>query len=244
MTRPILRKNFVVGISMVDTKRRLKLSALETILMECASFHSGEMGLGIESTDRQNITWVLSKMRFEIEKLPEVWDEILVETWPLVPNGKIAFDRDFLVFDKAGKIVVKATSRWCLIDIDKRRPVAREAVEYFPPKYDERQLFEPMFFELRTPSAGAEQREHTIAYSDLDFNGHVTNTKYFDIVLDMLEKNVVENMNIGAVEIHFVSEALPQNGFFVDFEKQENNWIFEGKTQNGKRIFLMNILEK
>ena len=115
MTRPILRKNFVVGISMVDTKRRLKLSALETILMECASFHSGEMGLGIESTDRQNITWVLSKMRFEIEKLPEVWDEILVETWPLVPNGKIAFDRDFLVFDKAGKIVVKATSRWWLV---------------------------------------------------------------------------------------------------------------------------------
>ena len=237
-------KDYLVTIPMVDTKQNIKLSALENILTDCAGFHSEQMGLGIIDVQKLNITWVLSKVRFKINKLPTVLQHVMVKTW-LVNVSKYAFIRDFVVLNDDGDILVKATSKWCLIDIINRQPVLLSNIKFdyvinktYPNNFD------PLFLNFTNFDKYSNSVDYKINYSDLDFNGHVNNAKYFDIILNCVGKDVAEKLVIEDLQIQFINELLYNENAVVFFEKINNQWFFCGKNVNGDLCFLVNINEK
>lgn len=234
-------QTYRIGISQVDTTRKLKLSALEAMFMETGSFHCEQAGLGIEDTKRMGITWVITKMRMEINRLPKVWETVTVETWPL-EKGKITFDRDYVLMSENNEVLVRATSRWCLINEKTRTPVPKVMVKHTQPNAFAVPQFDSAF--LVVEPVENKGKQHNILYSDLDFNQHITNTKYFDIALDTLKKDEIEGLDIGAVQMNFVAEAPYDSKLFVAKKQTKNQLIFCGRNQNNDVVFSLLMILK
>ncbi|HEX8299607.1 MAG TPA: acyl-ACP thioesterase domain-containing protein, partial [Rubricoccaceae bacterium] len=71
-------------------------------------------------------TWVLQRLRYvALGPLPRLRDAVTVDTWPSDRDGLRAH-RDFVLRDAAGaagEALVRATSVWFLLDVNRRRPV-------------------------------------------------------------------------------------------------------------------------
>ncbi len=240
MIDSIFSKQYRIGIAMVDTKKQLSLSAIETLFMECASLHCEKMGLGIIETEKQKLTWVITKMRIEIIQRPMVWQTINVRTWPL-EQSKIAFDRDFEIVDQNDKVLVKATSRWCLIDINSRKPVLQESLNFVYPQFIGKRNFTPQFLTIKNIKTKVKTIRYSPRYSDLDFNGHINNAKYFDIVLDIIKKDQYEKLDIGGVQVNFISEAKYDDKLLIEFSKFNNGLSFTGKKNTDELVFEFNL---
>ncbi|MGY0693885.1 acyl-ACP thioesterase domain-containing protein [Virgibacillus sp. FSP13] len=66
------------------------------------------------------VAWVLTRIRVTIVLTPN-WDkEITIETWPLEP-GKVEFDRDYLVQDVNGNVIIRTISKWIIMDMHERK---------------------------------------------------------------------------------------------------------------------------
>ena len=73
-----------------------------------------------ELSAQHNISWVLSRLKIWIDRLPNYDETIRVKTY-IQGVDKYFYYRDFTVTDANGIEIVKANSVWGLMDIVKRR---------------------------------------------------------------------------------------------------------------------------
>ena len=110
-----LRLDFRVKTYDTYPNGKLSIPSLLDFLQEAAGLHAIKLKFGMHDLNARNETWVLSRMRVEIERWPERGDAIVVETWPKGMDRLFAV-RDFLVFDEKGEILARSSSYWLLIN--------------------------------------------------------------------------------------------------------------------------------
>jgi len=94
---------FTIPSTDMDDHLRFTTLAMITAVQEVTSVHYASGGLSIPHLQRQGITWVLVKQRFEISEYPLWMDEVLLSTWAKQAKGPF-FLRDFsFSFNKNGK---------------------------------------------------------------------------------------------------------------------------------------------
>jgi acyl-ACP thioesterase len=50
-----------------------------------------------------------------------------------------------------------------------------------------------------------------IGYSDIDFNGHINNSKYVDYAMDCFDVKMHKKYGVKSIEINYIDEALPED---------------------------------
>lgn len=188
--------------SYFDMNDNLTPKSILNIFQDVAALHAEEIGVGFETMIKQNLYWVLSRIKFDILKMPKPNQTVIVETWPH-EKGRIDFDRDLKITSENGETLIVATSKWCIIDSVSRSLQRTENINYngeiFPDvNYEER------FGKITTPDTDFKtQFIHTVKFADLDHNKHMNNTNYATLVL-----NTISNKNISHFEINFLNECL------------------------------------
>ena len=165
----------------VDMFRRLRTSELFKLLQEASIRHTEQLGMGRDKTLDKGILWVLLMQRAEITRMPEYDERIVLRSWP----GKtmhLLFPRFYSLETEAGEGLVKASALWGLVDAKTRKAV-------FPERYgveiagmesgEEIDLPGP----IRKLDCDREKR-FEVPYSYVDLNGHMNNTRYFDLAED------------------------------------------------------------
>lgn len=114
-----IEHEFFVGFRDVDYKNNLKIKSALSYLEDIAGIHSNIAGYGLLDIEKNQKTWVLINWKLEFIRRPRYSETLKVRTWS---NGteKIYALRDFYMYDEQGEIVAKATSKWVLIDIEKK----------------------------------------------------------------------------------------------------------------------------
>ena len=79
--------------SYFDFNDRLTAKSILSIFQDVASIHAEEIGVGYESMLINNLYWVLSRIKFDVIKMPKINEVVVVETWPHI-KGRIDFDRE------------------------------------------------------------------------------------------------------------------------------------------------------
>ena len=243
----LFKQNYHVDLRDVDFAKKLRLSTLFSYFQDIASLAAENLGCGIGTLEKTfGVAWILTRIRVDIIRFP-VWDEdITIETWPLEPS-KIEFDRDFFVKDAEGNIIIRAVSKWVIMDIKERKLKRSDAIGIRYPENRTERAIEGKLGKLKDFGNLEMAYNKVIGYSDIDFNGHLNNSKYVDYIMDCLSFEEHKNHSIRTIDLNFIQEALPGDTLTLnkDMTKREEHLVyFEGVNQtNNAKVFkaLINI---
>ena len=217
--------------SYFDKNDRLSVKSILNIFQDVAANHAEILNIGYEKMLSKNLFWVLSRIKFDIIVSPVPNQKVFVKTWPH-QKGKIDFDRDMLIVDENENVLVKATSKWCVIDCKTRQLARTDGIDYAGEILQDKN-YEEKFNKITLPNTQYEKMfDYQVMFSDLDHNGHMNNTNYANLVT-----NCVENKKISHFEINFLNECV-FNDIINVYKLWENNEEYVFGKVNDKIVFV------
>ncbi len=182
----IYSQNYTVSWHDTDANRRLRPSALLVYMQETANRHLHSANMDLDRLrDERGLGFLLLRVSVCVYRQLHAYDEIQVQTW--VCDGKgLSFNRCFRVM-RGTEVAAEAFTVWTLMDITNQKPVRQEQFEY--PFTGEAPISLSLPVRFRVPAAEEMQKagERRIVYSDLDYNGHMNNTRYPDMLCDFTD---------------------------------------------------------
>jgi medium-chain acyl-[acyl-carrier-protein] hydrolase len=178
-----------------DLYGRMKLSSLFVILQNAAMEHQKELfpADGMPET----WTWMVVRYHMEISRMPAYGDEMVLETWPGRYRHGL-FPRYFIMKDRDGKETVRASAVWVLAGMRTRKMVLPGKMK-MPETVRETDIPLPG----RTVQEETDRScSFTVPYSYCDMNGHMNNTRYYDLLADLLEDKDFEAEIIDSEYLH------------------------------------------
>ena len=225
----------ITGIEKADFRSNITVKYIMELLQKIATEHADEHGFGYKVLFKQNIAWVLNKMKIEFERELKIGDKLYLSTWPLTPKHFTA-DRDFLG-KVNGEIIFRATSTWNMIDLQKRSLCSTDCVKDLPVEYHTKRVFDTVEYNrFKYDQEFTEIYTKTVRISDLDVNNHVNNTNYLTYALDCLSVQDYSK-GIKAVEIRFSEELRYGDSVKLYYKRQDNLRFIIGKTEQDKTAF-------
>ena len=183
----IYREEYNVRWHDTDAAREVRPTALVAYMQETGNrqFQSAKMPLdGIR--DEKGVGFILSRIALEISEPLHAYEDITVETFTCPPRA-YTFPRGFRVL-REGKEVARAMSQWALVRVADHSLVRAADAADIMVFGDEQELAMTQPLRFRAPQELAFSKVGTrrIAYADIDYNMHMNNTKYPDMVCDFL----------------------------------------------------------
>jgi len=200
----IYRQSFVVRSYDVDFRKNLRPEVLCGYFQEVASQHALRLGVGYQQLGRQGMFWVLSRLLFQVEQMPQWHEEITIETWARGTERLFA-RRDFRVRDAMGRILCSASSYWLILQRDTSRPVRPDTL-FSRLKHEERAI-ESSPNKLQLADQQHENYRLTTCATDLDHNRHVNNLRYVAWPFNGFDVNYLEKYQLQQMQINFLAEV-------------------------------------
>lgn len=167
----------------------LTLSNLIRILQEAAMRNTVRLGISSpELIEAEGLSWVLRRQRIDIERWPRLGEELTVVTAPSGFERRLQTFRDFHLRDDQGRTIITAASEWLLMNVVSRR------LQPIPPRIAllKDQLAPAAAHlkrpegKLRPPESPTMEVNSTVTYYQLDFNDHLTNPVFPELMLEPL----------------------------------------------------------
>ena len=198
------KKEFIISNNDVDYRFYLKPANLYRIFQDIALKATEEVGSDSISLSKRGIDWVITRMDVEIKRLPRCNEKITVCTYP----GKdlaMLYPRYFYILDENNSVIIIASSIWALIDAKTRKVIVdKDTIKKLPPETSE--------YELPLPGkiAASEEKNlietRTIHYSDLDFNCHMNNVRYVELLMDVHDFEFYKTHRPTFISLNYMKE--------------------------------------
>lgn len=174
-----------VRLTEVDPDRNMSLMGILNAFQDCSTFHSEDLGVGMDYLERRDRMWVLRSWKIVILHRPALAERIRVGTWPY-EFGKMTGKRNFRLLDQEGELAAYADTTWVLMDTRRMRPALVD--EEFLRAYQ----MEPAFpgsgedSRIPVPEETQEREPFRIRAWHLDVNRHVNNGQYVQLAGEYL----------------------------------------------------------
>ncbi len=220
-----------------DANRNVRPSKIVEYMQETANRQCEVSGLPLEwLRDEKHLAFILGALSLNIYEPLHAYEDIEVHTWCKEAKSYI-FNRYFDI-TRDGKLIAEATSTWVLIDLERKNMVRASAYDFFDGcfYYDE-----PVDAEKLLPKAriakDAEMREvgkRKISYSDIDYNMHMNNTHYPDMLCDYLsEMTDAENAHtVSQMSLSYLKESALGATLTVTRSEKDEDGIIAVRTLN------------
>ena len=176
----IFERKHKIGIDEVNKKFKMTNESMLTAFQNLASFNSDVVGYGVYDVPKTGKTWIVVDWKLRVLRRPRYGEDVMVRTWGRKTQGLISF-RDFEIRSD-NELCAVATSKWMLIDLVTRKPIEiTDDIKDAFGIHNELEVFIDEEFETIKPlDTYDKELKINIRKSDLDFNNHVNNIKYFD----------------------------------------------------------------
>ncbi|HMA61673.1 MAG TPA: acyl-ACP thioesterase domain-containing protein [bacterium] len=219
----------------VDLHKKMKLSRLFHLFQEAAYQHASILNFGYQDLIKENMFWVLARVKVNFERLPEWNENIKMKTWPKPARRLFAY-RDFQIFDEKQNNIIQATSAWLVVNIDTKRPVRiNRNLDYFKPKVKKNAL-DAELKKIQIPDNIARVEQRKVKYSDLDLNNHVNNATYLDWLSDSLDIAYLREHSIKNIAVNFQKETGLDDEIDI-FTTSSKNRIYSLYQKDDQDIF-------
>jgi acyl-ACP thioesterase len=238
------KKYHIIGRD-VDYNKKLKLSALFSYLEDIAGLNAMDLGIDQDVIAKgANAAWIISRMRLQMDKYPSWKDDIIIETWPQLPQ-RFLFERDYIIKAADGEVLGRGASVWAIIDIDTRRPLPSDTIKVDYPEIKTERAIDTKSARMVPFGDTIEIAHRPVCYSDIDMNGHVNNSRYLDYIMDCYPVDLILQYPVKELQINYVNEALPGETvvfYRSDDPTDERNIYVEGRCQKDNRTIFKAII--
>lgn len=198
-------ENKIVKTYQCDRHGFIRPIILMNYLQEVADTHAEVLGAGRVFCIEKGIAWVVTHYLVDIIQLPRESDELVITTWPAV-HGPLKAVRDFEIHNLNGDLMIRATSQWILIDMEKRMPLRLD--NYLPADWTngaDRALDLP-FDKFPDFVPNKESNRFLIRYDDVDINQHVNNAIYAKWATESVGFDFRDTHNLAKIYLNFKKE--------------------------------------
>lgn len=232
-------REFQVKYCEADFKDELKLSVALSYMEEVACYSADELGFGYAFVKPKGYAFVVSNMCLEALRPIRLGEIVKVGTWPTVPSYAV-FGREYVFSDEKNEPVLKASSRWCLIDVASEKILQSKVIENqdYSTYNTDKALESPLW---KIPAFGIEGEtcafSITIANSEYDHNMHVNNTRYADYCLNCFSLNELNNTYVSKFAIAYKKQCKEGETLrFYRKQNGENEYLVQGVNVNGETV--------
>ena len=209
MKQNYLERKYHLRTSDFDMRNRILPSSVLDLFQDAAGEHASSLGVGYYDLLPENKCWMILRLRYEVLRQPKTFSDVIVKTWP-VESRRIEFDRDYIMYDTEGNILIKGTTQWAILDVsDREKPqlVMARSFDLGLEEYITERALEGRFERL-APGFDADREPYVTrsGYTDIDTNGHVNNIKYANFILNALD--LPAEKEITSFRIDYVKEIL------------------------------------
>ena len=203
----ITEKEFLVQNNEVDKYNNIYPEMILSYLQDTAMEQSENIGVGLEFLIKENLNWILIRYHVQILRYPQINEKIKVLTHAVGFNKMFAY-RDFKVQNEEGKVLVTAGTQWLLVDATSHKMLKID--DQFYKAYGVRREYKvPNKYEkLLSPEKDMITKKLSAGESDIDFNGHVNNTRYIAWVLDNVPEEILRDYELKEFDIIYKKEIL------------------------------------
>lgn len=222
-----------------DFTRTLAPTSVFGFMQELATVHAEKLGLGYEDSKANGFYWVIGRSKYVFTKLPTLFEEVEVITWPAGVDGLCALRR--FEFRIGGRCVGEGFTYWLMLDSTTLRPVKPA---YFFEMTKDLPIQESDHFKLKKepiPVALNPVYQRVMRSSDLDWNNHVNNLKFAELIYDALPTHLLQRNHISSMQINYLKEIMLTESVEIFAGQHELTWYVEGRVQ-GRSAFTASVV--
>ena len=179
-----------INVYNVDMKRKARPAGLLRAMQECGSRQMADQRPSYDELLDKGQALMLSRLDMIIPREVYLDEPIDVYTWPC-PSMRATFLRNYLV-RKNGETAAMISSQWSLVNSETRRIMKVEDVDFSNfTMYEYVDVMPESKFKISREDADALAESEpvgfkTVRLSDVDYNGHMNNTRCMEWVDDLL----------------------------------------------------------
>jgi len=240
---PVFSIDSIITSTDTDMYRRQKPSSMFGVFQDIAAAHARNLGADVRwLREEMDLAWILMRTRVEIDKYPMLGQEIVVETWPQDPRA--LYERDYVMKDTDGNTLVRAVSTWIIMNLSTREIKRDKFLDYFGIETKKERAIMGGVGRLK-PMPGVENiLEKEIRFSDIDYNLHLNNAKYVDIIMDTFPYDVYVKNELEAIEVHYINEIGPGETLCIRMLKVDDyKYYIEGIRKADNNMVFNSIVE-
>lgn len=192
-----------IRYSEVGTDGNLTLESLLDYFQDCSTFHSEDIGLGLDYFKERDMAWVLSSWQIVVDRYPKLCERVITGTSPYGFKSFIGY-RNFLMQTESGERLAYANSIWSLMDMKKMVPVkpTLEMLEGYVLSEKMQMDYAPR--KITVPEGGVRMDNVSVGVHNLDTNRHMNNGQH----VRMAMKYIPENFHIRQMRAEYKKQAM------------------------------------
>ncbi len=211
-----------VRFSEVDHNETITLPGIINYFQDCSTFHSEDIGLGMDYLKEQGKVWILSSWQVVADRYPRIGERIDVSTWATGFRGLFG-TRNFRMRDEQKNTVAYANSVWVFMDVKKGRPARPEASDI--EKYGTEPPLDMDYAsrKISLPEITVKKDPFPVRKYHIDTNEHVNNCQYVQMALEVLEKE----MKVKQVRVEYKKSAVYNDSILPKVAEENGRTIVE-----------------
>lgn len=224
-----------------DACGRVKPSELLVYMQETANRQFKKVGRDLDNErDTQGIAFILSKISLDFCLPVYAYEQIEVETFTCESRG-FSFNRGFRIL-RDGEEVARGASVWALVNIRDGKLLRADSYNV---GFENEPLVvtsAPTRIKMPRPDEFVFVGKRKIVYSDIDYNMHMNNTRYPNMLCDFME--LCDTERISGMSLSYLNEAALGDDIDVLRVKTEDSYFFKTVNKEGKTLLEAEVLLK
>ncbi len=210
------------------------------LLQDAAGAHCEQIGLGGDVTGPNRLMWVVVRQLVEMERWPAPGEPFRLLTWP-GDTRHMFYPRFYRLETPAGELLGQSSALWTLVDRDSRKMIR-------PAAYGLEIQGLVTGQEAKLPAAPARlplehRAQYTVTPEVLDSNGHMNNTRYYQLSEAVLGQ-ALKGKHLARAVTEYVAEALEGETMTLDWGQDGDRYYITGSLGEEKTFFRMELSYK
>lgn len=228
-----------VRFSEIGEDKKLTLDSILNYFQDSSTFHSEDIGNGMEVVESLKRVWVLSSWQIVVNEYPKIGERIKLGTWPYDFN-RFFGGRNFIMYGEDGRVLAYANSLWTYLNSENGRParVDDQILELYKlePKYD----MEYADRKIALPEVMAEQKSFPVEIYHLDTNHHVNNGQYVKLAGAYLPKD----FEIAQMRAEYKKSAVMGDVIYPKVFEESNKVTVSLDDESGSAFAVVEFLRR
>lgn len=211
-----------VRYSEVGIDGKTPISSIVNYFQDCSTMQSESIGQGIETLMKRKKGWFLTAWQININRFPELGEEIQIGTWPHSFKGFYG-ERNYVIYDANHKILAAANTLWALVNLETGHPTKIMPEDQVGYELEDKLDMKYLPRKIAMPSNYEKLDEFRVRKCNLDTNNHVNNAQY----IRLTEEYIPDGTVIKHMRTEYKKSALYQDIVVPKIARETDKYVIE-----------------